>query len=132
MPGTTSEPAPTSERAPTRTRSSTVDPLPIKHSSSSVQPWITHAWPTVTPGPISTGSAEFTCTTEQSWTLAPARITIGAVSPRTTALYHTDALASIVTLPTTTAVSATKALGWILGVLPSKLRTGMGRTPRVG
>ena len=81
---------------------------------------------------MSTGSAAFTWTTEQSWTFAPARMTIGAVSPRTTALYQTEAFASIVTSPMITAVSATNALGWIFGVMPSKLSTGMGQTPAVG
>jgi hypothetical protein len=109
-----------------------MEPFPIRHSSSSVQPWITQAWPTVTPGPISTGSAALTWTTEQSWTLAPARMTIGAVSPRTTALYQMDALASTMTSPMTTAVGAMNAPGSTRGDLSSKRKSGMGMASEVG
>ncbi len=49
--------------------------------------------------------------TEQSCTFAPARMTIGEKSLRTTALYQTDAFSSIVTSPMMTAVGAMNALG---------------------
>jgi hypothetical protein len=80
----------------------------------------------VAPAPMSTPWVPLTCTTEQSCTLAPRRTTIGWKSPRTTALYQTDARSSIVTSPTMTAVGAMNADGCTRGCLPSKLNSGMG------
>ena len=63
----------------------------------------------VAPAPISTGAAP--CTIAPSWMLAPARTTIGAKSPRSTAPYQTEAPASTVTSPTMVAVGAMNASG---------------------
>src|SRR5262245_50490132 len=79
----------------------------------------------VAPAPISTGCIGVTCTTAQSCTLAPRRITMGPKSARTTALYQTDAPSSTVTSPTSTAVGAMNADGCTWGRFPSKLYSGM-------
>ena len=83
-------------------------------------------WPIVAPGPTSTPWPPLTCSTAQSCTFAPARMTIGWKSARTTALYQTDARSSIVTSPIMTAVGATNAEGCTRGDFPSKLNSGMG------
>ncbi len=114
-----------------RAPSSTVAPLPIRHSSPSDAAWIVQLWPTVEPAPISVPPRGVTCTTAQSCTLAPRRTTIGLKSPRSTALYQTEARSSMVTSPTITAVGAMNAVGWIFGLLPSKLNSGMRWTPAV-
>src|SRR5437870_13792410 len=109
-----------------RAPSSTVAPLPIKHSSPSDAAWIVQLWPTVEPAPISVPPRGVTWTTAQSCTLAPRWTTIGLKSPRSTALYQTEARSSIVTSPMTTAVGATNAVGGLLGLLPAKLECGLG------
>src|SRR5213594_2505256 len=114
-----------------RAPSSTVAPLPIRHSSPRDAAWIVQLWPTVEPAPISVPARGVTCTTAQSCTLAPRRTTIGLKSPRRTALYQTEARASMVTSPTITAVGAMNAVGSTIGRLPSKLNSGMGWTPAV-
>src|SRR5262247_1718930 len=129
--GVTRAPAATMERAPIRAPSRTVAPLPIRHSSPSDAAWIVQLWPTVEPAPISTPLRGVTWTTAQSCTLAPRRTTIGLKSPRSTALYQTDARSSIVTSPMRTAVGATNAVGCTFGLLPSKLNSGIGWTPAV-
>src|SRR3989440_4407377 len=124
--GVTSAPPAIIARTPMRAPSSTVLPLPTRASSPSQAAWMVQLWPTVAPRPISTPARAVTCTTEQSCTLAPARTTIGFRSPRSTALYQTEARSSIVTSPMRTAVGAMKAVGCTFGRLPSKLKSGMG------
>src|SRR4029434_7661337 len=104
---------------------------PSRHASRSTAAGIVQLWPTVEPAPISVPPRGVTWTTAQSCTLAPRRTTIGLKSPRSTALYQTDARSSIVTSPTTTAVGATNAVGCTFGLLPSKLKSGMGWTPAI-
>src|SRR5262245_47969732 len=53
---------------------------------------------------------------------------MGLKSPRSTALYQTDAFSSTVTSPISTAVGAMNAVGCTTGDFPSKLYSGMGST----
>ena len=126
VPGVTSAPPATIARTPMRAPSSTVDPLPTRHSSPSQAACTVQLWPIVAPAPTSTPWAPLTCTTAQSCTLAPRWMTIAWKSARTTALYQTEARSSIVTSPMTTAVGAMNADGCTRGCFPSKLNSGMG------
>ena len=96
-------------------------PLPTRHSVSSTAAWITQPWATVAPAPTSAGPEGVVWMTALSWTLAPARMAMGAKSPRSTAPYQTEAPASTVTSPTSVAVGATKASRSTRGRRPSKL-----------
>ncbi len=70
----------------------------------------------VTPSPTVSGRPGSVCITVPSCTLLRAPITIGSLSPRSTAPYQTVAPGPRVTRPMITALSATQALGSIWGV----------------
>jgi hypothetical protein len=74
--------------------------------------------PIVAPAPISV-SVGPPCTTESSWTFAPARIAIGPKSDRITTLNQIETFSSITTSPMLEAVGAIHALSWICGRWPS-------------
>ncbi len=67
------------------------------------------------PGPTSVTGSLPPCTTHPSWTFAPSRMTIAPKSARSTALYQTEALASMRTSPTSVAVGAMNAVGCTVG-----------------
>src|ERR1700726_1034444 len=85
-----------------------------------------HMCATVAPGPMSVGTPGGAWSTDPACTLAPARITTGAESARTTVLNHTDAPASTVTSPISTAVGAMNASGCTFGDVPSNSKRGIG------
>src|SRR6266550_3540509 len=92
-PSGTTAPAATTLPVPMWTPFKSTLPMPIKQSSSTV-----HA-----------------CR------LARSPTTIAAMSPRSTAPYHTLACAPSVTSPNTTAPGAINAVGWMLMLLPHRL-----------
>src|SRR5690606_38355653 len=96
-----------------------IAPIPTMVASWIVVPWMIALCPMVTSSPTTTGASMLTWTTVLSWTLLRRPIVIGAMSPRTVALYQTLASSPIVTLPMTTAVGAMNALSAILGQAPS-------------
>src|SRR6266480_186939 len=96
-------------------------PMPIKQSSSMVHPCRMARCPTPTRAPIRAGSPSSTCTIVPSWRLVRSPTTIAAMSPRSTAPYHTLACAPSVTSPNTTAPGAINAVGWMLMLLPHRL-----------
>src|SRR2546430_7387687 len=96
-------------------------PMPIKQSSSMVHPCRMARCPTPTRAPIRAGSPSSTCTIVPSWRLVRSPTTIAAMSPRSTAPYHTLACAPRVTSPSTTAPRAMNAVGWMLMLLPHRL-----------
>ena len=120
VPPLTSDPAPIRVREPTTARSSTVAWLPISASAPMVHECTTHACPTVAPGPISVVWSAPECSTEPSCTLAPSRTAMVPKSARRTAPNQTEAPASTTTSPIRSADGATKAVGWMTGVFPSK------------
>ncbi len=63
----------------------TVAFIPIRQSSSTVQPWTTAAWPTLTPAPIRVGKPKSVCTTTLSCRLLPTPRSMLSMSARTTA-----------------------------------------------
>src|SRR5690349_11806466 len=115
-----------------RAPSCTVDPLPINASSPITHPCTTHRCPMVAPAPISVTGSSPPCSTQPSWTFAPARTTIGPKSARSTALYQIDASASTRTSPTRVAVGAMNAVGCTVGAWPSKENSGMRALSHVG
>src|SRR5690606_27860179 len=85
VPSSTSAPAATSDSRPTTARLRTVAFMPMRQSSSIVQPCTTAPWPTETPEPIVTGTPSSTCTTTLSCRFEPAPSTIVSLSARSTA-----------------------------------------------
>src|SRR3989442_8044199 len=77
--------------------------------------------PSPTRAPIRVGSPSSTCTMVPSWRLVRSPTTIAAMSPRSTAPYHTLACAPSVTSPNTTAPGAINTVGWMLMLLPHRL-----------
>src|SRR5438093_4547247 len=110
-PSRTTLPAAISELPPIEAPESTIEPIPIRHSSSITQPWMTARWPTVTRAPTRAGWPSSTWITVPSWMLLSAATEIGAESPRSTLWNHTLERAPSVTSPTTTAPKATKQVG---------------------
>src|SRR2546430_1507052 len=96
-------------------------PMPIKQSSSMVHPCRMARCPTPTRAPIRAGSPSSTWTIVPSWRLVRSPTTIAAMSPRSTAPYHTLACALSVTSPSTTAPGAINAVGWMWMLLPHGL-----------
>src|SRR5262245_35863645 len=103
------------DRAPIRAPSSTVAPLPTRHSSPSDAAWIVPLGATVGAGPDSVPVRGVTWTTAPSRTLAARRTTIGIKSPASPALYQTGARPSIGTAAIRTAGGATNAGGCTFG-----------------
>jgi hypothetical protein len=85
--------------------------MPISDSSPMVQPCSMTLWPTVTCRPMVSGWPTSACSTLRSWMLLPSPTVMCSVSPRSTQPNHTLASAASVTLPITSAESATQALG---------------------
>src|SRR3989338_6677228 len=69
-------------------------------------------WPMVTPVPILSGKPISVCITVPSCTLLFSPIWISSLSPRSTALNHTLAPGSSLTLPTRVAFGATQLSAW--------------------
>src|SRR5207245_2593369 len=87
-PSGTTAPAATTLPVPMWTPLSSTLPMPIRQSSSTVQPCRMARCPTPTRAPIRAGSRSSTCTIVPSWRLVFSPTTIAAMSPRSTALYH--------------------------------------------
>src|SRR2546426_9427422 len=117
----TTAPAATTLPVPMWTPLSSTLPMPIRQSSSTVHPCRMARCPTPTRAPICAGSRSSTCTIVPSWRLVFSPTTIAAMSPRSTAPYHTLACAPSVTSPSTTAPGAMNAVGWMLMLLPHRL-----------
>src|SRR2546426_8144385 len=117
----TTAPAATTLPVPMWTPVSSTLPMPIRQSSSTVHPCRMARCPTPTRAPIRAGSRSSTCTIVPSWRLVFSPTTIAAMSPRSTAPYHTLACAPSVTSPSTTAPGAMNAVGWMLMLLPHRL-----------
>jgi hypothetical protein len=99
----TSAPAPTRAASPTTARCNTIDPEPTSARCSTRQPSRWALWPMVTSSPIQVGDQGIVCTMVPSWTEVRAPTTIGPLSPRSTAVGHTELCSPIVTSPITTA-----------------------------
>src|SRR6267378_8053230 len=128
-PSGTTAPAATTLPVPMCTPFKSTLPMPIKQSSSTVHPCRMARWPTPTRAPIRAGSPSSTCTIVPSWRLVRSPTTIAAMSPRSTAPYHTLAWAPSVTSPSTTAPGAINAVGWMSMLLPHRLEYPLN--PRV-
>ena len=113
--GSTTEPAATSAPSPTTAPSSTCAPFAISARAPMVAPWMTALCAIEASSPMSAGMFARPWTTAPSWMFAPFPMTAYEVSPRTTAPYQMEAPASMRTSPTTVAVGAMKALGWMAG-----------------
>ena len=111
----TTVPAATREPVPTTAPFRTVAFMPIRQSSSTVQPCTTAAWPTLTPAPINAGKPKSVCTTTLSCRLLPAPSSMRSMSARTTAPKKTLASAAMVASPMTVAVGASHADRWTVG-----------------
>ncbi len=116
MPSGTRAWAPTMLPTPMTAPFKTVAPMPMRHSSSTVQPCTVARCPTVTRAPILQGMPGSACTTAPSCTLVSSPTEIASVSPRMTAVGQTDARAPSATLPMTTAASWMNTSGPICGV----------------
>src|SRR5438046_2124541 len=99
----------------TKARGGKVDPRARERNTT--RQWCARA----TRAPIRVGSPSSTCTMVPSWRLVRSPTTIAAMSPRSTAPYHTLACAPSVTSPNTTAPGAINAVGWMLMLLPHRL-----------
>src|SRR5207253_1649016 len=117
----TTAPAATTLPVPMWTPLRSTLPMPIRQSSSTVHPCRMARCPTPTRAPIRAGSRSSTCTIVPSWRLVFSPTMIAAMSPRSTAPYHTLACALSVTSPSTTAPGAMNAVGWMLMLLPHRL-----------
>jgi hypothetical protein len=111
IPSGITAPAATTLPVPMRTPLSRILPMPIRHSSSTVHPCRITRWPTPTRRPTVHGSPSSTWTMVPSWRLLSGPMTIGAMSPRSTAPYQTLASSPIVTSPITAAPGAMNAEG---------------------
>lgn len=89
--------------------------MPIRQSFSMVQPWRMQRWPTPTPAPMVHGTPSSTCTMVRSWMLERSPTVMGPRSPLSTHWYQTLVCAPSVTSPMTSALAATKAVGWTTG-----------------
>lgn len=100
--------------------------MPIRQSSSTVQPCTTALWPMETRSPTDTGKPGSTWRVQLSCTLLSAPRVMGPQSARSTAEYQMLAPAARVTSPTTTEVGAVKAVGSMSGVFPPTAATRAG------
>ena len=83
VPSSTTAPAATSEPAPITAPLRMVALMPIRQSSSTVQPCTTALWPTLTRAPTVHGKPGSACSTTLSCRLLPAPTVMAAVSART-------------------------------------------------
>ena len=101
-PSTSSVPAATIDPVPTWAPFSRIAPMPIRHWSSIVQPWITAAWPIVTLSPMLVGCVPVIAwTIVPSWMLVRLPTLIQCTSPRMTAHIQTLLSSPISTSPMT-------------------------------
>ncbi len=107
-------PAPMIEPRPTRTPLSKIAPMPIRQSSSTVQPCRMTRCPTVTRSPTEQGIPGSAWIIVRSWMLDCAPMEIRSVSPRSTELYQTLDSAPMWTSPRMIAPGAMNAVGSIM------------------
>src|SRR5437870_3046300 len=121
LPSGTTAPAATTLPVPMWTPFRSTLPMPMRQSSSTVHAWRMARCPTATRAPMCVGSPVSTCTIVPSCRFVASPMTIASTSPRSTAPYHTLARAPRVTSPSTTALGAMNAVGWMLMLLPHRL-----------
>ncbi len=80
-----------------------VAPMPMRHSSSTVQAWRIARWPTVTSLPTRVGKSSAKWTMLPSWMFVPSPISMKLMSPRSTLIGQTLLWAASRTSPITTA-----------------------------
>ena len=91
-------------------------PIPIRHSSSIVQPWSIAMWPTVTRAPTWSGMPSSVWTTQPSWMFDSSPIETRSLSPRRTELNHTLESLPRTTRPTIVAFGAMNAARSVFGI----------------
>ena len=108
LPSPINVPAPIRQPSPILAPLSTMAPMPISEPAPIVQPCSMTMWPIVQSAPMLIGKPGSVCSTDPSWMFEPRPMTIGSLSPRMTLPNQTLASSSMVTLPSTTALSATQ------------------------
>ncbi len=103
--------------------------MPMRQSSSTVQPCSTARCPTLAPAPMTAGKPGSACTIVPSWMLLPAPMLMVSRSARSTAVYQTPAPAATVTAPASTASGAIHAAGSTDGRRPSTVKWFMASFP---